>query len=98
MKAHADNPEKLVAHLRELVAEAEDLVSGSSHSRSHLADLRARFANTQARLQEFYTHARDKVAGGARFADDTIRTHPYQAVLVGVSIGLLAGVLFRRGR
>jgi ElaB/YqjD/DUF883 family membrane-anchored ribosome-binding protein len=43
---------------------------------------------------------RKKAVAGAKAADDAVREHPYQAIAIGVGVGLIAGFLLgsRRSR
>ena len=64
------------------------------------ADLaeRARAMSEAARhtAQSAYQVAQDRAVAGARATDETIRTHPYQAIGAAVGVGLLIGFLLRR--
>jgi ElaB/YqjD/DUF883 family membrane-anchored ribosome-binding protein len=94
-----ESPEQLVTHLRDLLAEAEQLVGDSAGEfvGEKSEDMRARLQHAQERLQEFYSTARDKVVAGAKSTDATIRSHPYESLAVALGIGLLIGALMRRG-
>jgi ElaB/YqjD/DUF883 family membrane-anchored ribosome-binding protein len=39
---------------------------------------------------------RDQAVAGAHAADAAVRSHPYQAVVLGVGVGVLAGYLIAR--
>jgi ElaB/YqjD/DUF883 family membrane-anchored ribosome-binding protein len=39
---------------------------------------------------------RDKAVAGAKVADQSIREHPYQAIVIGVGVGVLVGYLLGR--
>jgi len=94
-----ESPEQLVTHLRDLLAEAEQLVGDSAGELvgEKTEDMRARLHHAQERLQEFYATARDKVVAGAKTTDATIRAHPYESLAVAVGVGMLVGALLRRG-
>ncbi len=96
--SNSDSPQQLITQLRSLLAEAEELVAGSDYPREEIDNLRERLASAQARLQDFYTHAREKVVKGARCTDEAIRSHPYEAAVVALGLGVLVGCLLRRER
>jgi ElaB/YqjD/DUF883 family membrane-anchored ribosome-binding protein len=39
---------------------------------------------------------RDKAVAGAKAADEGVREHPYQAIAIGVGVGVLVGYLVAR--
>jgi len=41
-------------------------------------------------------NVRDKAIAGAKVTDQTIREHPYQAIVIGVGVGVLVGYLLGR--
>ena len=96
---HAESPEQLVTHLRELLTEAKGLVGASaSEYVGEKADaMRDRLSDAQERLEELYENAKDKVVSGAKSADTTIRSHPYESMAVALGVGVLIGALLRRG-
>lgn len=93
----SESAQQLLTQLRSLLAEAEELVAGAEYPREELDNLHARLAQAQARLQEFYGTARQKIVDGAHTTDQAIRTHPYESVAVAVGLGILVGALLRRG-
>jgi ElaB/YqjD/DUF883 family membrane-anchored ribosome-binding protein len=94
-----ESPEQLVTHLRDLLAEAEQLVGDSAGEfvGEKTEDMRERLRHAQERLQEYYSTARDKVVAGAKTTDAAIRAHPYESLAVALGVGLLIGALMRRG-
>ncbi len=95
--ATADSPEQVVAHLRKLLTEAEDLVGDNGEpAESKIDVLKARLSDAQERLGEFYVSARKKVIAGAKRTDETIREYPYQSLAVALGIGVLIGALLKR--
>jgi ElaB/YqjD/DUF883 family membrane-anchored ribosome-binding protein len=93
-----ESPEQLVTHLRDLLAEAEQLVGDTAGEfvGEKAEDMRERLHHAQERLQEFYATTRDKVVAGAKTTDATIRAHPYESLAVALGVGLLIGALMRR--
>jgi len=39
---------------------------------------------------------RDKTVAGAKAADEAVHEHPYQAIAIGVGVGMVAGYLLSR--
>lgn len=91
-------PEELLHDLRNLVSEAEALLSDSvkEHSAEAIDALRERFESAQESLAQAYAGARKKVVAGARYADETIRENPYQSLAIAAGVGVLVGVLLGR--
>ncbi len=93
----ADSPEQLVDKLRQVIAEAERIISnGAEHAEGDLADLRTRLEDARDRAEALYAEAREKVREGAQKADDTIRSHPYESLAAALAVGVLLGALIRR--
>lgn len=95
----ADTPERLLETLRQLVAETEQLVAGAvEHDAEKMDDIRARIDRANESLQEFYRTSRQKFIAGARRADETIRSHPYESLALSLGFGVLLGALLRRSK
>jgi ElaB/YqjD/DUF883 family membrane-anchored ribosome-binding protein len=95
--ATAEAPEELLENLRQLVAEAEKLVGeGGEQAEEAISGLRERFEQAREKVEEMYGVARKKVIVGARRADETIRSHPYESLAITLGIGVLIGALIRR--
>jgi len=95
----AETPEELVENLRSLIAEAEKTLGEklSEEGQGRLNELYARLEAARDKLEDIYGRAREKVVAGARTADDTIRSHPYQSLAIALGIGVLLGALIRGG-
>ena len=50
----------------------------------------------QAAAKEIAGNVRDKAVAGAKVADQTVRENPYQAIAIGVGVGMVAGYLLSR--
>lgn len=101
MKTHHDLahlPKELINELRDLVSEANALVTSSvsEYSADALAGLRARISAVESRLSEYYRGARKQVIAGARATDQTIREHPYPSLAIALGVGVVIGVLLGR--
>jgi ElaB/YqjD/DUF883 family membrane-anchored ribosome-binding protein len=94
----AQTPEELLQDLRNLISEAEAMVSDSvkEHSTEAIEALRERFEAAQERVTDLYAAGRRKVVAGARYTDEKIRENPYQAIAIAAGVGLLIGVLLGR--
>lgn len=93
-----ETPEQLVTSLRSLLAEAEQLISDSAgeFAGQKAEELHAKLDDATARLQHLYGRTRERVAAGARRADECIRTHPYESLAVALGVGVLLGAMLRR--
>jgi ElaB/YqjD/DUF883 family membrane-anchored ribosome-binding protein len=94
----AESPEQLVAHLRDLLSEAQGLVGATAgeYVGEKAEAMRERLGAAKERLEELYENARDKVVSGAKSADTTIRSHPYESLAVALGVGVLIGAFMRR--
>lgn len=57
---------------------------------------RERLAAALERGKEIAGNVRDQAVAGAKVTDQTIRENPYQALAVGVGVGVLVGYLLGR--
>lgn len=82
-----------------LAADARDLIAATADvAGERVSDARKRLSAALERGREIAGNVRDKAVAGARVADQAVRENPYQAVAIGVGVGLLAGYLLgRRG-
>lgn len=97
--AHAaKSPEELVEQISHLMSEAEAMLIEpvSEQVSSKISSMKARLHDAQERLADIYGSARKKVVQGAKYTDETIRSHPYESIAVALGIGVLLGALIRR--
>lgn len=94
----AETPEELIAHINRLMSEAEAMIAGpvTEQSAPKMAEIKQQLEGARRQLNTLYVQARDKVVAGARYTDEAIRTHPYQALAVALGVGVLIGALLRR--
>ncbi len=94
----AQTPEELLQDLRNVVSEAEKMLAApvTEVSEQAISALRTRLGNAQERLADLYQGAKQKVIAGAKYTDETIRTHPYQSLAVALGVGVLLGVVLGR--
>ena len=62
------------------------------------AETRATLADAIAKAKEVCQRLQDQTAAAAKATDQTIREHPYQAMAIGLGLGLLVGFLVVRSR
>lgn len=96
--AHRD---KLVADLKVVVADAEELLKLTAGDvGSATADLRLRLQERlmKARhgLAELQGNAAETARATARAADDYVHEHPWRSVAIGAGVGLIVGLLIGR--
>jgi ElaB/YqjD/DUF883 family membrane-anchored ribosome-binding protein len=61
-----------------------------------VSEARKRLAVALERAKEIAGNVRDKAVEGAKEVDQKVRDNPYQAVAIGVGIGVLIGYLAAR--
>jgi len=92
-----ETPQELLEILRQLVSETEHLLAeAGGQAEEKMEDLRARIDHASELLREFRDSTRQKIIAGARRADETIRSHPYESLAVSLGFGVLLGALLRR--
>ncbi len=94
----AESPEQLAESLRSLIAEAEKtlLSSVSEHADGQLSALHDRLESARDRVATMCADAKVKVVAGAKQADSTIRSHPYESLAIALGVGVLLGAVLRR--
>ena len=95
------NKEKLVADLKIVVSDAEELLRATAGAAGEKAgELRERIANrlryAKERLQDAEAALVDKTKAAARATDDFVHEQPWKAVGVAAALGLALGVLIGR--
>jgi ElaB/YqjD/DUF883 family membrane-anchored ribosome-binding protein len=96
--ATTETPEQLIEHISRLMAEAEAMIAGpvTEQASGKLADMKDRLESARDQLGEAYGRARKNVIAGAKYTDETIRSHPYQSLAIALGVGVLIGALIRR--
>jgi ElaB/YqjD/DUF883 family membrane-anchored ribosome-binding protein len=59
-------------------------------------EARNRLAAALERGKEIYGRTREKVVAGAKATDEAVHEHPYQAIAIGVGVGVVIGYLLAR--
>lgn len=89
--------EKLVADLKRIVADSEELLSATENAADDQAsEVRERLAKALDAARRTCRQLEEKAVDGAKAADRSIREHPYQSIGAAFGIGLLIGVLVTR--
>ena len=94
----AETPEQLIEHISRLMAEAEAMISGpvTEQAGGKLAEIKERLETAREQLTVAYGQARKNVVAGAKYTDETIRSHPYESLAIALGVGVLLGALIRR--
>jgi ElaB/YqjD/DUF883 family membrane-anchored ribosome-binding protein len=100
--AGADARERLMEDLKNIIGEAETWLGNTKvQVAEDSADIRARFEDTLRTAKTDLLKLEDSFLARSRLAaqatDDFVRDNPWKGVLLGATIGLLAGVLIVRG-
>jgi len=61
-----------------------------------VGEARKRLAAALDSAREIASNVRDKAVAGAKVADQAVRENPYQAVAIGVGVGVVVGYLLAR--
>lgn len=97
MNAANINTDKLVADLRRVVSDSEELLRESAGAVGDKAQaVRERLTETLEAAKVTCRKLEDKAIEGAKATDKVIRDHPYQSLGVAFGVGLLIGVLVTR--
>lgn len=93
--------ERVVADLKSLVRDSEDLLKATAGDLSEKAkETRSRVTAALERAKETCGNLQDETAATARAAaikaDTLVREHPYESIGVAFGVGLLIGVLVMR--
>lgn len=93
--------DKLVADIRTVVTDAEDLLrqakdTGSEGYAAVRSQLEDKLADTVVRLQEAQEELRFRARYAARAADEYVRDNPWKSMGVVAAAGILVGILLSR--
>ena len=95
------NKAKLVADLKVVVADAEELLRATASQAGEKVSaarerIQASLASAKVKLTEAERALLDKTKQAAKATDEYVHEHPWQAVGVAAVIGLLLGALITR--
>ncbi|WP_088287517.1 YqjD family protein [Ideonella sp. A 288] len=93
--------DKLMADLRVVVADAEELLKLTagemSESSVGLRDrLQQRLTDAKHSLLTLQASATEKAKAAGHAADDYVHDHPWQSVAIGAAVGVVVGLLIGR--
>lgn len=93
--------DKLMADLRQVIADAEDLLKLTANEVGDSAvglreRLQQRMADAKHSLLTLQATATEKAKAAGHAADDYVHDHPWQAVALGAGVGLVVGLLISR--
>ncbi|HEX4350539.1 MAG TPA: DUF883 family protein [Verrucomicrobiae bacterium] len=89
-KTHTHDMGQLAEDAQALMAATAD-VAGEK-----VSEARKRLAAALESAKEIAGNVRDKAVAGAKVADQTVRENPYQAIAIGVGVGVVVGYLLGR--
>lgn len=93
----ANPKDKIVADLKTLARDAEELLKATAGDLSEKAkEARARLNVALEKARQSTHKWEEKAAAGAKATDALIRRHPYESLGVAFGVGVLLGVLFNR--
>lgn len=97
----AAQKDKLMADLRVVVADAEELLKLTAGEMSESAAglrerLQQRLSDAKYDLLTLQATATDKAKAAGRAADDYVHDHPWQSVAIGAAVGVVVGLLIGR--
>ena len=97
MSANELNTDKLVADLKRVVRDSEELLQATAGAAGDKAqEVRERLTDALETAKRTCHRLEEKAVEGAKAADRVVREHPYQSIGVAFGIGLLIGVLVTR--
>lgn len=97
MSATSESTDKLMADLRLVVRDAEDVLKATAGDMSEKAkETRARLGASLESAKAAYHRLEERAIEGAKAADGVIREHPYQSIGIAFGVGVLIGVLVGR--
>ena len=88
--AHKDHLGTLAEDARALMAATADIAG------EKVGEARERLAVALENVKEMAGNLRDKTVAGAKATDKAVRKNPYQAIAIGVGVGVLIGFLAGR--
>jgi ElaB/YqjD/DUF883 family membrane-anchored ribosome-binding protein len=81
----------------QLAEDAQALMSATADATGEkVKEARKRLAAALERGKEICDRTREKVVQGAKAADEAVHEHPYQAIAIGVGVGVVIGYLLAR--
>lgn len=93
--------DKLLADMRTVVADAEDLLrlsasEASEDTRALRERLQTNLNQARHKLADLQDAATEKIKVAGRAADDFVHENPWRSIAIGTGVGLLVGMLIGR--
>jgi ElaB/YqjD/DUF883 family membrane-anchored ribosome-binding protein len=83
--------------LGQLAEDAQALMAATADvAGEKVGQARQRLAAALENAKVIAAKVRDKAVAGAKATDQAVHEHPYQAIAIGVGLGMLAGYLLAR--
>ena len=84
-------------NMGQLAEDAQALMAATADvAGEKVSEARQRLAAALESAREIAGNVRDKAVAGAKVADQAVRENPYQAVAIGVGVGVVVGYLLAR--
>src|SRR5262245_42098314 len=97
MSANGINTERLVADMKLVMRDAEDLLKATAEEVGvKTKEARLQLSETLRAAQEKCGELEARAIESAKTADKTIREHPYQSMGIALGVGLVLGILLQR--
>jgi ElaB/YqjD/DUF883 family membrane-anchored ribosome-binding protein len=97
MSAHEINTDQVMADLRRLVRDSEELLAATAHVAGDKAqEIRGRLTAGLESAKAACQRLEERAVAGAKATDKVIREHPYQSLGIAFGVGILLGVLVTR--
>ena len=81
----------------QLARDAQNLIDATADiAGDKVEEARNRLAAALDRGKEIYGRVREKAVQGAKATDQAVRENPYQAIAIGVGVGVIIGFLLGR--
>ena len=93
--------DKMIADLRVVVSDAEELLKMTAGEASEAAvglrqRLQDRLSQAKERLLTLQSSVSDNAKAAGHAADDYVHDHPWQSVAIGAGVGVVIGLLIGR--
>ena len=97
MSASEINTDQLIADLKRVVRDSEELLAATANVAGEKAqEMRGRLNATLDSAKAACHRLEQKAVESAKAADKVIRDHPYQSIGIAFGVGILLGVLVTR--
>ena len=97
----SETKEQLVANLRRVVSDAEDLLAATAgQTDTKITELRARAKENlhlaREKLADADAALRARARQAAEYTDEYVHEHPWKAIGIGAAVGVVVGMLIAR--